>query len=108
MLHTFHDAAVMSWSAEEDMNLEYFPHQIVQALRLTRPAKTKRYRLIPPLQHFFYANNRFCLQIGNDRFSLRYLLTQKWMLATRGFKIVRMLLLTYDEYKRNGVTARKM
>ena len=30
------------------------------------------------------------------------------MLATRGFKIVRLLLLTYDEYKRNGVTARKM
>ena len=25
-LHTYHDVAIMSWSTEEDLEFEYFPH----------------------------------------------------------------------------------
>ena len=37
-LHTDDDFDVLSWSAAEDMSYEYFPHQIVLVLRLTKPA----------------------------------------------------------------------
>ena len=62
-LTTYKDSDVLSWSAEEDMDLEFFPYQIVLAIRLTRPANKKRYKFIPTFERFFYANERLCLRV---------------------------------------------
>ena len=55
--------ALVSWSTKEDMNNEFFPDQIVKALRLTRPAFRKKYRFIPTLESFHLANDRLYVQM---------------------------------------------
>ena len=41
MFYTFDELDLLCWSAKEDMKNEFFPHQIVLVLRLTRPAIKK-------------------------------------------------------------------
>ena len=63
MLHTYDNSAIMSWSTQEDMSLEYFPHQIIQALRVTGLAKSTRNKFVPILDCLFYRNDRLYVSV---------------------------------------------
>ena len=56
------------------MKNELYPNQIVQAIRLTKPAFQKQYQYIPRLLGFFKIDDRLCLKVDSQKYSLRYML----------------------------------
>ena len=66
MVEYYNDHSLMSWRAAENMMDETFPHQIVQALRLTKQAVKRKYKYIPHFQYFLIANNRLYIQLSSQ------------------------------------------
>ena len=56
------------------MIYEFYPHQIVQALRLTKPAAIRHFRYIPKLMGFYVIDDRLCLQVTSQKYKLRKIL----------------------------------
>ena len=75
MLYPGNDFAMVTWKADKDMENEFYPHQIIQALRLSKPAIRRNYRFLPTLEGFFKIDNRLCLQVDSQKYSLRYMLS---------------------------------
>ena len=88
LTETYNEADLVSWSTELDLKNEFFPHYIVLALRLTRPAYKKKYQYIPTLESFHLANDRLYLQISSQEYSLRYMLSLRGTMATRGHRLI--------------------
>ena len=65
MLEPNKEADLNSWSAKEDLDNEHFPHQIVLAIRLTKPAFNRKYKFIPEFQSFHTGNDRLYLQVSS-------------------------------------------
>ena len=84
----YDDADVMTWSASEDMDHEFFPHQIVLAIRLTRPTFQKKYKYIPEFESFFYTNDRLCIRLYSEKYTLRYMLAQRATMENRGHRLI--------------------
>ena len=74
MLYPWDDFSLVTWKADHDMECEFYPHQIVQALKFSKTAIKRRYRYIPTLLGFFKIENRLCLKLPSEKYSLRYML----------------------------------
>ena len=59
------EIAMVTWDAADDFEHEFFPYQIVQAIRLTRPALVKRYQFIPHFLGFQKYGNRVALRLAS-------------------------------------------
>ena len=74
MLYPCDESSYVTWKAEENMLYEFYPHQIVQALRLTKPATIRQYQFIPKLMGFYLIDDRLCLQVTSQKYKLRNIL----------------------------------
>ena len=69
------DFSMVTWKVDDYMENEFYPHQIVQALRLTKPANKRKYQFIPTLLGFLKIEDRLCIEVVSQKYSLRYMLT---------------------------------
>ena len=108
MLYPWDDFCMITWEATDDMAKEFHPHQIVQALRLTKPAHSRNFQYIPTLFGFHQIDDRLVLRVSSEKYSLRKMLANRGTMASRGARLVQQLILMYAEFKRAKVTARTL
>ena len=65
------DYGFQTWRADDNFEKEFYPHEIVTAIRLTKPAHKRQYMFIPTLTGFYKINDRLCLQITCQKYRLR-------------------------------------
>ena len=74
MLYPCDEFSMVTWKTNHDMENEFYPNQIVQALMLSKTATKRRYRFIPSLLGFYKIDDRLCLRLSCEQYSLRYML----------------------------------
>ena len=74
MLYPCEEFCMVTWRADDYFEHEFTPHQIVQAIRLTKPKTKRKYRYIPTLLGLHMVDDRLCLRLSCQEYSLRYML----------------------------------
>ena len=108
MLYPSDEFSLVTWRSEEDLDNEFYPHQIAQAIRLTKDAARRHAAFIPAMQGLFLIKDRLALQVTSQKHSLRKVLAQRGVMASRGPRIVQQLLLLYAELKDAKAVARTL
>ena len=71
MLYPSDEFSLVTWRSEEDLDNEFYPYQITQAIRLTKDVARRHYTFIPAMQGLFKIKDRLALKVKSQKHSLR-------------------------------------